>query len=428
MSTRSGKTREKQPPTVYTVGHSTHELAQLLGMLRAHKVQRLVDIRTVPRSRTNPQFNKDVLPAALEAANIQYTHLEALGGLRRRNKEMADNDGWENASFRGFADYMQTEAFAGGLDQLVALARSETCCLMCAETLYWRCHRRMVADALVLLRGWRVLHIDGAGKVNSHRVTEFARVRGVRGGLCYPECSGGYDGRGPLCVQPCPERFKDLQAACGKPDVYGRGVGYPLWQADRCRADHPQGCDRWGLLYYPRCRDGFGAWGCCLCTPPCPDGMKELGPVCGRDTYGRGVGKVPGCEADKEQDATQLCYDKCSPAFSGFGPLCWASSCPPHFPATCGPICAANREACGRIGRALGTQIASLALSSSAFLACATSTFDSFGAAAACWGMAIAKAGNSGAAAEAFWEDNFIMCAADGGDDGAGSGGTGGAI
>ena len=167
---------------VYTVGHSTRSIEQLVELLRAHEVTRLIDIRTVPKSRHNPQFNLEEMPAALEPYGIAYEHQSALGGLRHARKDSI-NTAWENASFRGYADYMQTEEFAAALEDLVGTSQAETVAIMCAEAVPWRCHRRMVADALVA-RGLEVLHIYTATKVEAHRLTPFARIDGTR--VTYP--------------------------------------------------------------------------------------------------------------------------------------------------------------------------------------------------------------------------------------------------
>ncbi|MBX6419974.1 MAG: DUF488 domain-containing protein [Nevskia sp.] len=167
---------------VWTVGHSTRPLAELVALLKAHGIAQLADVRSIPRSRKNPQFNADTLPTALAAAGIDYLHCPALGGLRRPRKD-SPNDGWRNESFRGFADYMQTAAFASALEELLALARAKPTAMMCAEALPWRCHRSLIADALTV-RGVDVLHIGGSSRAAPHRLTPFAQVDGLR--LSYP--------------------------------------------------------------------------------------------------------------------------------------------------------------------------------------------------------------------------------------------------
>jgi uncharacterized protein (DUF488 family) len=165
------------PPTVLTVGHSTRPLAEFIALLSGHSVSRLLDVRTVPRSRHNPQFNRDSLPAALEDAGIRYTHAAGLGGFRHTFTGSL-NMGWRNVSFRGFADYMQTPEFARHLSALVEEATHDRIALMCAEAVPWRCHRSLIADALTV-HGIRAEEIINATRLQVHKVTSFARLNGV---------------------------------------------------------------------------------------------------------------------------------------------------------------------------------------------------------------------------------------------------------
>jgi uncharacterized protein (DUF488 family) len=165
-----------------TIGHSNHPFPKFLEMLQAHKVELLLDVRTVPRSRYNPQFNRDVLPQSLEAAGIAYEHMPGLGGLRHARRD-SPNTGWRNLSFRGYADYMQTPQFASSLQALRDLEQGRTVAIMCAEAVPWRCHRSMIADALLIL-GVPVSHIMSPTKIDPHRLTSFARVEGNR--ITYP--------------------------------------------------------------------------------------------------------------------------------------------------------------------------------------------------------------------------------------------------
>jgi uncharacterized protein (DUF488 family) len=178
------KTMEKQDsrPVVLTVGHSTRPLAEFIALLAAHSVTRLVDVRTVPRSRHNPQFNRDTFPAALEATGIRYEHVAGLGGFRRAGPE-SRNLGWRNASFRGYADYMQTAEFAQNLASLMKLAKQERVALMCAEAVPWRCHRSLIADAL-MVNGLRVEEIIDGTRRQNHALTPFAKVNGTA--VTYP--------------------------------------------------------------------------------------------------------------------------------------------------------------------------------------------------------------------------------------------------
>jgi uncharacterized protein (DUF488 family) len=164
------------PPrlTVYTIGHSTRAAAEFVGLLEMRAVRMLVDVRTIPRSRHNPQFNSDALPATLAAADIQYAHMPSLGGLRRAQPDSV-NTGWRNASFRGYADYMQTSAFAAAIDELIDIARAQPTAIMCAEAVPWRCHRSLIADAL-LVRGVTAIEIISVTRTTPHALTPFARV------------------------------------------------------------------------------------------------------------------------------------------------------------------------------------------------------------------------------------------------------------
>lgn len=161
---------------IFTIGHSTHSLEEFIALLRSHGVQRVIDIRTIPKSRHNPQFNRETLGPALRSARIAYVHLKKLGGLRHARADSV-NMGWRNASFRGFADYMQTPEFEEGLARAIELADRKPSALMCAEAVPWRCHRSLVADAL-LVRKIRVEDILSASPAKPHKLTTFARVRG----------------------------------------------------------------------------------------------------------------------------------------------------------------------------------------------------------------------------------------------------------
>ncbi len=177
----SGSPR-RGPLTVFTIGHSTRTLETFVSLLQAHGVARLVDVRTIPRSRHNPQYNQETLPGSLKAAGIAYTHLAGLGGLRHARRD-SPNMGWENASFRGFADYMQTPEFEQALNQLLAVAQRELIAVMCAEAVPWRCHRSLIADAL-LVRGIAIEHILNGMRSQPHALTPWARVRGTH--ITYP--------------------------------------------------------------------------------------------------------------------------------------------------------------------------------------------------------------------------------------------------
>jgi len=186
--------RSKAPQPLYTIGHSTRTTQELIDILRGARVTRLVDIRSIPRSRTNPQFNEDVLPNTLACAGIGYVRLAALGGRRAKRKldpaashaetAAAENAGWEVQAFRNYADYCDTPEFRRGLGELLTLAAEESCAIMCAEAVWWRCHRRIVTD-YVLARGVPVIHLLSATTSTPATMTPFAVV-GARGRISYP--------------------------------------------------------------------------------------------------------------------------------------------------------------------------------------------------------------------------------------------------
>lgn len=168
--------------TLFTIGHSTRSAAELVALLAEHDITRLVDVRTVPRSRHNPQFNRDDFADTLADAGITYRHVSALGGLRKPNPDSV-NDGWKNESFRAYADHLQTEEFAVAMEALVADVQAAPTAVMCAEAVPWRCHRWLISDA-ALVRGLNATHIMGAGKTREHVMTRFAEVSGQK--LTYP--------------------------------------------------------------------------------------------------------------------------------------------------------------------------------------------------------------------------------------------------
>lgn len=169
--------------TIYTIGHSTRTSEQFIELLEAHGIEELVDVRTIPRSRHNPQFGTEELAASLQGAGIAYSHLAKLGGLRHSSKDSV-NTGWQNTSFRGFADYMATPEFRAGLDELEALAENKTVAIMCAEAVPWRCHRSLIADALTI-QGWQVMHIQSRKTASPHELTTFLKV--LDGKITYPQ-------------------------------------------------------------------------------------------------------------------------------------------------------------------------------------------------------------------------------------------------
>jgi uncharacterized protein (DUF488 family) len=172
---------------IYTIGHSTHPIDEFIGILQAHGIRQLVDVRTIPRSRHNPQFNRENLPASLETVDIAYQHMPGLGGLRHPQRDSI-NTGWRNAGFRGFADYMQTSEFQENLEKLMDLSSVAPTTIMCAEAVPWRCHRSLIADAL-MVRGIQVQEILTAAKSQPHLITAFAKVDGTQ--ITYPRAGDG---------------------------------------------------------------------------------------------------------------------------------------------------------------------------------------------------------------------------------------------
>jgi uncharacterized protein (DUF488 family) len=185
-ASRRGEPRPAQEDadrcSVLTIGHAARPIEAFMDLLRPHRVSRLVDVRTVPRSRHNPQFNAGTLADALAVAGIGYTHMAALGGFRRPSPD-SPNAGWRNLSFRGYADHMQTAEFRHGLARLIELAREDRLALMCAEAVPWRCHRSLIADALVV-HGVAACEITGPTRLQPHLLTSFARVDGLD--ITYP--------------------------------------------------------------------------------------------------------------------------------------------------------------------------------------------------------------------------------------------------
>jgi uncharacterized protein (DUF488 family) len=167
---------------IFTIGHSTRSIEDFARLLKAHDIGRVIDVRTIPRSRHNPQFNRDTLPGALRRYRIRYTHMGGLGGLRRAKPD-SNNTGWRNASFRGYADYMQTAMFRKHLDRCIELAKKERVVLMCAEAVPWRCHRSLIADAL-LVRGLQACEITSGVRARPHELTPWAHVAGTS--VTYP--------------------------------------------------------------------------------------------------------------------------------------------------------------------------------------------------------------------------------------------------
>ncbi|HYO84804.1 MAG TPA: DUF488 domain-containing protein [Bryobacteraceae bacterium] len=171
-----------EKPIIRTIGHSTRPVEVLIDMLKAHGVNVLIDVRTIPKSRQNPQYNREALEEQIHDAGLGYEHMKSLGGLRHPRKD-SRNMGWRNDSFRGYADYMQTPEFAVALEALLATAARDPVAIMCAEAVPWRCHRSLISDILTA-RGYPVEHIMSATQSNRHTLTSFARVEGTS--VTYP--------------------------------------------------------------------------------------------------------------------------------------------------------------------------------------------------------------------------------------------------
>src|SRR5579883_662126 len=167
----------------YTLGFSNRTWEDTLDILSAFNIERLVDIHTLPGSKHTPQFNLENLQAQLPKADIEYIHMKNLGGLRKPRKDSTENSAWQNSGFRGYADYMQTPAFETALSELVRLIQEKTTVYCCTEAVFWRCHRQLVSDALVV-RGYQIGHIFTTSKVEEHKLTKFLKVEGTR--VTYP--------------------------------------------------------------------------------------------------------------------------------------------------------------------------------------------------------------------------------------------------
>jgi hypothetical protein len=186
---------------------------------------------------------------------------------------------------------------------------------------------------------WRTTYGRGVGKV----ITTCSDDEEKNGALCYPKCKDGYYGVGPVCWQKCPDSYTDIGVGCQKPQAYGRGAGYI--SDDRCQKGHSDtGCEKWGLLWYPKCKYGFHNVACCVCSPDCPAGFTDSGVTCTKDSYGRGVGKPLKCASGLVEDDA-LCYKPCAGAvWNGVGPVCW-HQCPTGL-TSCGGLCLTSTKEC----------------------------------------------------------------------------------
>ena len=191
---------------------------------------------------------------------------------------------------------------------------------------------------------WLSSYGRGAGKV-----IRFCRPdQEKNGALCYPKCNEGYYGLGPVCWENCPEGFRNDGAFCGKPGSYGRGAGYAIWSKNKCNKENSQGCEKNGLMYYPKCKANFHAVGCCVCSPDCPPGQKDIGVSCAKKSYGRTAGTPLICGSDEELSGA-LCYPPCKDGKKGIGPVCWGQ-CPANYNA-CGALCLREKSCIGQIAK-----------------------------------------------------------------------------
>jgi hypothetical protein len=164
--------------------------------------------------------------------------------------------------------------------------------------------------------------------------------------LCYPNCQSGFTGAGPVCWQNCGDELRDDGAYCFKNAAYGRGAGYALWNLEKCERENPEGCEKNGLLYYPKCRAEYHNVGCCICSPICPEGMTDIGISCQKKSYGRGAGLPLTCHENEDYEIG-LCYHQCQNGFKGIGPICWGS-CPAGYQ-QCGALCLKGQTCAGEI-------------------------------------------------------------------------------
>ena len=204
---------------------------------------------------------------------------------------------------------------------------------------------------------WKDAYGRGAGEV----ITYCPPDQEKNGALCYPLCKEGFYGVGPVCWQYCPDGFRDDGAFCAKPGPYGRGAGYPLWDEDKCNRDNKElGCEKWGLIWYPRCRAGFHNVACCICSPNCPSDMVDIGVSCTKHSYGRGAGYVLQCRPEQEMSGL-LCYPPCKNGYAGNGPVCW-QQCPAGKVNCGGALCVDSPELCTDFAKSVATNAVTAAV------------------------------------------------------------------
>ena len=203
---------------------------------------------------------------------------------------------------------------------------------------------------------WKDAYGRGVGKV----ITSCRDGEEKNGALCYPLCKAGFYGVGPVCWQYCPGEFRDDGAFCYKPSSYGRGVGYPIWDEGKCNRDNSElGCEKWGAIWYPKCRANFHNVACCVCSPNCPSGMTDIGISCAKDSYGRTAGTPLICEPGLEMSGA-LCYPPCKAGYNGNGPVCWQSC--PAGKADCSALCTDTADACTDQVKNIAVNVVALAV------------------------------------------------------------------
>lgn len=187
---------------------------------------------------------------------------------------------------------------------------------------------------------WKDAYGRGVGEV----ISACRADQEKNGLLCYPKCRDNYYGVGPVCWEYCPAEFRDDGAFCYKPSAYGRGVGYAIWNEDECKRDNPElGCEKWGAVWYPKCREHFHNVACCICSPDCPSGMTDIGISCAKGSYGRGAGEPLICRDGLEMSGL-LCYPPCRDGYSGNGPVCWQRC--PAGKSDCSALCTDSADKC----------------------------------------------------------------------------------
>ena len=254
--------------------------------------------------------------------------------------------------------------------------------------------KKILIGLLILKLTTSSCWLNSYGRGAGQPLTQCKSNKDKDGALCYKKCKSGYKGIGPVCWQNCPRGFPDHGAFCGKPGPYGRGAGYAIWDKSKCQRRNKQGCEKNGLMYYPKCRIGFHAVGCCICSPNCTAGQTDIGVSCAKKSYGRGVGEPLQCSSSQEQDGL-LCYKKCKAGYDGVGPVCW-NTCPAKT-VKCGLLCVDSKPECT-------SEV--ISISSSVLVAVGATILIPFsGGASAAIAAAIVAGGSAGGSAVALTKD-----------------------